>query len=71
MALGTSGDRHPRPQESQDGNRYPLVVVDRASKFLLAYPLPSKDAERGKSLAARTPFDPLSAAGVETFVPMA
>jgi len=31
-------------QESQDGNRYLLVVVDRASKFLFAYPLPSKDA---------------------------
>ena len=25
--------------ESQDGNRYLLVVVDRASKFLFAYPL--------------------------------
>ena len=31
-------------QESQDGNRYLLVVVDRTSKFLFAYPLPSKDA---------------------------
>ena len=30
--------------ESQDGNRYLLVVVDRASKFLLTYPLPSKNA---------------------------
>ena len=28
----------------QEGNRYLLVVVDRASKFLFAYPLPSKDA---------------------------
>ena len=31
-------------QESQDGNRYLSVVVDRASEFLFAYPLPSKDA---------------------------
>lgn len=31
-------------QESQGGNRYLLVVVDRARKFLFAYPLPSKDA---------------------------
>ena len=31
-------------QESQDGNRYLLFVVDRASKFLFAYPLPSKNA---------------------------
>ena len=33
----------PISQESQDGNRYLLVVVDTASKFLFAYPLPSKD----------------------------
>ena len=31
-------------QKSQDGNRYLLVVVDRASKFLFADPLPSKNA---------------------------
>ena len=31
-------------QESQDGNRYLLVVADRASKFVFAYPLSSKDA---------------------------
>ena len=31
-------------QESQDGNRYLLIVVNRASKFLFAYPLSSKDA---------------------------
>ncbi|CAB1114741.1 unnamed protein product [Ectocarpus sp. CCAP 1310/34] len=29
---------------SEKGNRYLLVVVDRASKFLTAFPLPSKDA---------------------------
>ena len=29
---------------SPDGNRYPLVVVDRARKFLPAYPFPLKDA---------------------------
>ena len=31
-------------QKSQEGNRYLLVVVDRASIFLLTYPLPSKNA---------------------------
>ena len=31
-------------QESQAGFRYMLVMVDRASKFLFAYPLPSKGA---------------------------
>ena len=31
-------------QESQAGFRYMLVIVDRASKFLFAYPLPSKEA---------------------------
>ena len=31
-------------QESQDGNRYPLVVVDRVRMVLPAYPFPSKDA---------------------------
>ena len=29
-------------QESQDGNRYMFVVVDRASNFLFACPLLSK-----------------------------
>ena len=29
---------------SERGNQYLLVVVDRASKFLAAFPLPSKDA---------------------------
>lgn len=29
---------------SEAGNRYLLVMVDRASKFLLAYPLSAKDA---------------------------
>lgn len=29
---------------SKSGNRYLLLVVDRASKFVLAYPLPSKEA---------------------------
>ena len=27
------------------GNKYPLVVVDRASKFLFVYPLPNKTAD--------------------------
>ena len=31
-------------QESRDGLRYLLVVVDRAGKFLFAYSLPLKDA---------------------------
>ena len=31
-------------QDSQDRNRYLLIVVDGASKFLFPYPLPSKDA---------------------------
>ena len=44
-------------QESQDGNRYLLVVVDRASKLLFAYPLPSKGCHRGKSQAVGTPPD--------------
>ena len=30
---------------SEAGNKYLLVVVERASKFLLAYPLPNKTAE--------------------------
>ena len=29
---------------SDKGNRYLLVVVDRASKFLTAFPLPTKEA---------------------------
>lgn len=29
---------------SKEGNRYVLVIVDRASKFLVAYALPSKEA---------------------------
>lgn len=31
-------------QESRAGNRYLLVVVERASRFLFVYPLPSKGA---------------------------
>lgn len=31
-------------QKSQDGNRHLLPVVGRTRKFLLAYPLASKDA---------------------------
>ena len=31
-------------QVSSNGNRYLLVVVDRASKFLFGYPLASKGA---------------------------
>ena len=30
---------------SEAGNKYLLVVVDRASKFLFAYPLPNKTVE--------------------------
>ena len=30
---------------SEAGNRFLLVIVDRASKFLFAYPLPDKSAE--------------------------
>ena len=43
-------------QESQEGNRYLLVVVDRTSKFMFAHPLPSKD-RRGKSQAVGTLLD--------------
>ena len=30
---------------SEAGNKYLLVIMDRASKFLFAYPLPNKTAE--------------------------
>ena len=30
---------------SEAGNKHLLVIVDRASKFLFAYPLPNKTAE--------------------------
>ena len=47
-------------QELRDGNRYLLVVVDRASKFLFAYPLTSTDATG----ASRKPLELLLAFGV-------
>ena len=38
-------DIHDMGARSEAGNRLLLVVVDRASKFLFAYPLPNKKAE--------------------------
>ena len=38
-------DIHDMGARSDAGNRYFLVIVDRASKFLFAYPLPNKSAE--------------------------
>ena len=32
------------PNTSEAGNEYLLLVVDKASKFLFGYPLPSKEA---------------------------
>ena len=33
------------PNTSETGNEYLLLVVDEASRFLFAYPLPSKEAQ--------------------------
>ena len=38
-------DIHDMGARSEAGNRHLLVIVDRASKFLFAYPLPSKSAK--------------------------
>ena len=38
-------DIHNMGARSEAGNKYLLVAVDRASKFLFAYPLPNKTAE--------------------------
>ena len=38
-------DIHDMGARSEAGNRHLLVIVDRASKFLFAYPLPNKNAE--------------------------
>ena len=46
-------------KQSQDGNKYLFVAVDRTSKLLFAYPLPSKDAVGG----SRKLLEPLSTFG--------
>ena len=33
------------PNTSESGNEYSLVVVDKASRFLFTYPLPSKESQ--------------------------
>ena len=38
-------DIHDMGARSEAGNKHLLVIVDRASKFLFAYPLPNKTAE--------------------------
>ena len=38
-------DIHDMGARSEAGNQHLLVIVDRASKFLFAYPLPNKSAE--------------------------
>ena len=38
-------DIHKMGARSEAGNRDLLVIMDRASKFLFAYPLPNKTAE--------------------------
>ena len=38
-------DIHDMGARSEAGNRHLLVIVDRDSKFLFAYPLPNKSAE--------------------------
>ena len=38
-------DIHDMGARSEAGNRYLIVIVDRASKLLFAYPLPTKSAE--------------------------
>ena len=38
-------DIHYMRARSEPGNEYLLVIVDRASKFLVAYPLPNKTTE--------------------------
>ena len=38
-------DIHDMGARSEAGNKHLLVTVDRASKFLFAYPLPNKTAE--------------------------
>ena len=38
-------DIHDMGARSEAGNRHLLVIVDRASKFLFAYPPPNKSAE--------------------------
>ena len=38
-------DIHDMAARSETGNRHLLVIVDRTSKFLFAYPLPNKTAE--------------------------
>ena len=38
-------DIHDMGARLKAGNRHLLVIVDRASKFLFAYPLPNKSAE--------------------------
>ena len=39
-------DLHDMKHESQQGNKFMLVIVDRASKFIFAFPLPSKVSEQ-------------------------
>ena len=38
-------DIHDTGARSEAGNKHLLVIVDRASKFLFAYPLPNRTAE--------------------------
>ena len=38
-------DIHDMGARSEAGNKYLLIIVDRASKFLFAYPLPNKTVE--------------------------
>ena len=53
-------DIHDMGARLEAGNRHLLVVVDRASKFRFAYPLPNKTAEN----VAKTLFELLLTFGI-------
>ena len=54
-------DIHDMGARSEAGNKHLLVIVDRASKFLFACPLPNETAKNAaKKLLARSPPQTLS-----------